>query len=107
MHEEGKYRGMRDEKGNEITLADLHVNTAVTLKTAYESNVVTELVKLEDRTYEGSYKSFNQKSETPYVIGENSYQIGVVYAQESNSKIKVVFNVFKDTDYEIYRRLLG
>ncbi len=89
MIEEGMYRGMRDEKGNVITLADLHVNTAVTLKTAYESNVVTELVKLEDRTYEGIYKSFNQKSETPYIIGDNAYQIAAVYAQEANSKIKV------------------
>lgn len=89
MLEEGMYRGMRDEKGNAITLADLHVNTAVTLKTAYESNVVTELVKLEDRTYEGIYKSYNPKSETPYIIGDNAYQIADVYAQEANSKIKV------------------
>lgn len=29
------------------------------------------------------------------------------YKKETNSKIKVIFNVFKDTDYEIYRELLG
>lgn len=29
------------------------------------------------------------------------------FMQHTNSKIKVVFNVFKDTDYEIYRELLG
>lgn len=29
------------------------------------------------------------------------------FKRHSNSKIKVVFNVFKDTDYEIYRGLLG
>lgn len=28
------------------------------------------------------------------------------YKAETGSKIKVIFNVFKDTDYEIYRRLL-
>lgn len=29
------------------------------------------------------------------------------YRQEKNSGMEVVFNVFKDNDYEIYRRLLG
>ena len=29
------------------------------------------------------------------------------YKAETGSKIKVVFNVFKDTDKEIYKRLLG
>lgn len=29
------------------------------------------------------------------------------FKRHSHSKIKVVFNVFKDTDYEIYRELLG
>lgn len=29
------------------------------------------------------------------------------FKRHSQSKIKVVFNVFKDTDYEIYRELLG
>lgn len=29
------------------------------------------------------------------------------YKEETNSKIKVIFNVFKDADYEIYRELLG
>lgn len=29
------------------------------------------------------------------------------YKEETNSKMEVVFNVFKDTDYDIYRRLLG
>ena len=29
------------------------------------------------------------------------------YLKETNSKIQVVFNVFKDIDYEIYNKLLG
>ena len=29
------------------------------------------------------------------------------YKAESNSALKVIFNVFKDTDREIYRRLLA
>lgn len=29
------------------------------------------------------------------------------FKRHTNSKIKVVFNVFKDMDYEIYRELLG
>lgn len=29
------------------------------------------------------------------------------FKHNSNSKIKVIFNVFKDTDYKIYRELLG
>ncbi len=29
------------------------------------------------------------------------------YRQQTNSKIEVIFNVFKDMDYEIYRDLLG
>ncbi len=29
------------------------------------------------------------------------------YKAETNSKIKVIFNVFKETDYKIYRKLLG
>lgn len=29
------------------------------------------------------------------------------YKKQANSRIKVIFNVFKDTDYEIYRELLG
>lgn len=29
------------------------------------------------------------------------------YKKQTNSRIKVIFNVFKDTDYEIYRKLLG
>ncbi|MGM9643656.1 MAG: protein-ADP-ribose hydrolase [Eubacteriales bacterium] len=29
------------------------------------------------------------------------------YRKRTNSKIKVIFNVFKDMDYEIYRELLG
>ncbi len=29
------------------------------------------------------------------------------YKAETQSKIKVIFNVFKDSDYEIYRKLLG
>ena len=29
------------------------------------------------------------------------------FKRNSNSKIKVIFNVFKDTDYKIYRKLLG
>lgn len=31
----------------------------------------------------------------------------VNYLQETNSKIEVVFNVFKEKDYQIYRELLG
>ncbi len=29
------------------------------------------------------------------------------YKQQTNSKIEVIFNVFKDVDYEIYQKLLG
>jgi len=29
------------------------------------------------------------------------------YLKETNSKIQVVFNVFKDIDYDIYNKLLG
>ncbi|MGN0611494.1 MAG: protein-ADP-ribose hydrolase [Ruminiclostridium sp.] len=29
------------------------------------------------------------------------------FKENTHSKIKVIFNVFKDTDYEIYRKLLG
>lgn len=29
------------------------------------------------------------------------------YKQQTNSKIEVIFNVFKDMDYEIYQKLLG
>lgn len=29
------------------------------------------------------------------------------FKNQTNSRIKVIFNVFKDTDYEIYRELLG
>ncbi|ETI96697.1 MAG: Appr-1-p processing enzyme family protein, partial [Veillonella sp. DORA_B_18_19_23] len=29
------------------------------------------------------------------------------YLKETNSKIQVVFNVYKDIDYEIYNKLLG
>ena len=29
------------------------------------------------------------------------------YIKETNSRMKVIFNVFKDTDREIYERLLG
>ena len=42
---------------------------------------------------------------------EEAAQIAVhtvrTYLKESNSKIKVVFNVFKDIDYDIYNKLLG
>ena len=42
---------------------------------------------------------------------EEAAQIGVhtvrTYLKESNSKIKVVFNVFKDIDYDIYDKLLS
>ena len=33
--------------------------------------------------------------------------VAKVLAQSSNNQIKVVFNVFKDIDYDIYRELLG
>ena len=29
------------------------------------------------------------------------------FKRHTNSKIKVIFNVFKELDYEIYRELLG
>ena len=29
------------------------------------------------------------------------------YKKQANSRIKVIFNVFKDTDYAIYEKLLG
>ena len=29
------------------------------------------------------------------------------YRKQTNSQIEVIFNVFKETDYEIYRELLG
>ncbi|WP_295289853.1 protein-ADP-ribose hydrolase [Veillonella sp.] len=42
---------------------------------------------------------------------EDAAQIAVhtvrTYLKESNSKIQVVFNVFKDIDYDIYNKLLG
>ena len=42
---------------------------------------------------------------------EEAAQIAVhtvrTYLKESNSKIKVVFNVFKDIDYDIYDKLLS
>ena len=42
---------------------------------------------------------------------EEAAQIAVhtvrTYLKESNSKIQVVFNVFKDIDYDIYNKLLG
>lgn len=42
---------------------------------------------------------------------EEAAQIAVhtvrTYLKESNSKIKVIFNVFKDIDYDIYNKLLG
>ena len=42
---------------------------------------------------------------------EDAAQIAIdtvrTYLKETNSKIQVVFNVFKDIDYEIYNKLLG
>ena len=42
---------------------------------------------------------------------EDAAQIAIdtvrTYLKETNSKIQVVFNVFKDIDYDIYDKLLG
>lgn len=42
---------------------------------------------------------------------EEAAQIAIdtvrTYLKETNSKIQVVFNVFKDIDYDIYNKLLG
>ncbi len=86
MIEEGLYKGMRDEKGNAVTLADVNVNTPITLKTAYNSDVVTEMILLKERTYEGIYTQYKPKEDRPYYIGENKYQVSDIYAQESTLK---------------------
>ncbi len=38
---------------------------------------------------------------------ERAAELAVQTVQEYRSEVEVIFNVFKDTDYEIYRRLLG
>lgn len=38
---------------------------------------------------------------------EIAVQIVRDYRREKNSGIEVIFNVWKDVDYEIYRELLG
>ena len=82
MIEEGLYKGMYDEEGNAITLSSLNVNTPVTLKKAYNSDVVTEMILLKERSYEGVYAQYKAKKDKPYIIGENAYEIAEVYAQE-------------------------
>lgn len=41
------------------------------------------------------------------VAAEIAVQTVKEYKQQTNSEIEVIFNVFKDVDYEIYRELLG
>lgn len=41
------------------------------------------------------------------IAGEIAVDTVERYLKETNSKIKVVFNVFKEEDYQIYKRLLG
>lgn len=41
------------------------------------------------------------------VTAETAVETVRRYKAESNSALKVIFNVFKDTDREIYRRLLA
>lgn len=38
---------------------------------------------------------------------EIAIQTVMEYKKETNSEIEVIFNVFKETDYDIYRKLLG
>lgn len=49
----------------------------------------------------GEFRFPNEKAAETAIKAVNDFK------QRSHSKIKVVFNVFKDTDYEIYRELLG
>lgn len=41
------------------------------------------------------------------IAGKIAVQTVTEYLQETHSEIEVVFNVFKEEDYQIYRRLLG
>lgn len=41
------------------------------------------------------------------VAAEIAVQTVKEYKQQTNNEIEVIFNVFKDIDYEIYRDLLG
>ena len=38
---------------------------------------------------------------------EIAIQAVTEFLEKKQSKLKVIFNVFKDTDYQIYRKLLG
>mgnify|MGYP004691545859 FL=1 len=41
------------------------------------------------------------------IAGEIAVHTVKNYLEETNSKIEVVFNVFKEEDYQIYKQLLG
>ncbi len=74
------------------------------------SSCYTECLKIADKNNLQSIAFCCISTGEFHFPNENAAQIAIDtvkdYKEKTNSKIKVVFNVFKDKDYEIYRELL-
>ncbi len=85
--EDGEYRGMFCSDGERAEFTDINMRTGISLLTAPDSNIVTELYILDEKTVEGKYSEFRKNSKTPYKIGDQRFAMAETYFKESHEKL--------------------
>lgn len=82
-----KYKGIFNSKGEEAEFEDINMRKGISLLTAPDSNVVTELYILDEQTVEGKYSEFRGDTKLPYKIENQSFDMAATYYKESNGKL--------------------
>ena len=83
---EGRYYGMKNLDGKKLEFNDVIITQGVSLLVKPNSNVVTELILLDDNmTYEGVY-SKHLITQDAYVVGESTFKMSKIYARENAGK---------------------
>lgn len=84
--EDKNYRGIFNSDGEAATFDDISMRFGISLLTAHDTNIVTELNIIAETTYEGKYLSYNPNKKAPYVVDEKNLMIAATYLKESGDK---------------------
>ena len=76
------YMGIHRENGTAVEIESITNNTLVSIGLIYETAIASEVIILDERTYEGTYSLYKANSNNPYTIGEKEFALSSIYAQE-------------------------
>ncbi len=81
----GAYRGMYDTEGEAVDISQININTPISVLTAYGTREVTELIFLDENTYEGVY-SGSKQNPVRYKIGDQEFKTTKYFMDRANGQ---------------------